>query len=156
MLARTFRSRSVAALAICAMAGCAYTASPLSQESVAPYRVRSLTPMSQVIDAERIRRSGAITAWDAVRLLVPRHRLEATRGPSLRMLGAPGMGAPEASIRFIMDGHQIMELDALRAIPAREIIAIHILNASDAAMYFPASGGGGVIALQTRMSLRSR
>jgi hypothetical protein len=156
MLARSFRSRGVAALATLAMAACASTASPLSQESVALSRVSSLTPTSRVFDAERIRRSGARTAWDAVRLLVPRHRLEAAHGASPRRFSAPGMELLETSIRLLVDGHPIMEVDALRAIPAEEIVAIHVLDASEAAMYFGARGGGGAIALQTRFSLRLR
>jgi hypothetical protein len=59
MLARSFRSRGVAALA---SAACASTALPLSQEYVARSRLPSLTPTSRVLDAERIRRSGAHTA----------------------------------------------------------------------------------------------
>lgn len=157
MLARSFRSRGVAAaLATLALAACASTASPLSQEHVALSRVPPLTPASRVIDAERIRRSGALTAWDAVRLLVPPHRLAAARGAFSRMFSAPGMERLETSVRLIIDGHQIVEMDALRAIPAEDIVAIHVLTASEAATYFGTGGGGGAIALQTRFSLRLR
>jgi hypothetical protein len=156
MPAHLYRPRGVAALATLAMAACASTASPRSQEYVALSRVSWLTPASRVFDAERIRRSGALTAWDAVRLLVPRHRLEAAYGASLRRFSAPGMERLEMPIRLIIDGHQIVEMDALRAIPADDIVAIHVLTASEAATYFGAGGGGGAIALQTRFSLRSR
>jgi hypothetical protein len=119
MLARSFRSRGVAALATLAMAACASTASPRSQEYVAQLRLPYLTPTSRVLDAERIQRSGAHTAWDAIRLLVPGYRLQSARVSSLRMFGAPDVRRIESSIRLVIDGHQIGDRDALQAIPAQ-------------------------------------
>jgi hypothetical protein len=154
MLARSFRSRGVAALATLAMAACASTASPRSQEYVARSRLPYLTPASRVLDAERIRRSGAHTAWDAIRLLAPRYRLQSARITSLRMSGAPDVRRIESSIGLVIDGHQIRDLDALHGIPAQEVVAIHLLSATEAATYFGPGSSGGAIVVQTRTSLR--
>jgi hypothetical protein len=156
MLARSFRSRGVGALAALALAACASAAGPVSNEYVAVSRVQPLTPTSRVIDAERIRRSGAQTAWDAIRLLVPSYRFQSARGSSLRMLGASSARDFEPSIQLAIDGHQIRDLDALHAIPAQDIVAIHLLNAPEAAIYFGPGSGGGAIVIQTRTSLGSR
>ena len=152
MLARLFRSSGVAAIATLAIAACASTAVPRSNDDfVALSRVASLTPTSRVFDAERIQRSGALTAWDAVRLLVPRYRLQSSRATSLRMFGAQDAGHFESSMRLIIDGHQIRDFDALRAIPAREIVAIHLLSATEAATYYGPGSGGGAIVVQTHV-----
>lgn len=155
MLARSFRSRGGAALATLAMAACASTAMPLSQESVPLPRVRSLTPTSRVIDGERIRRSGAQTAWEAVRLLVPIHRLQPGRGSALGMFGTPDVRRFDASVRLEIDGHRLTDLEALHAIPVQEVLAIHVLNATEAAIYLgTVTGGGAMIVVQTRAALR--
>ena len=154
MLARSFRSRGAAALGTLAMAACASTASTPSRDYAAPSRFSALTPTSRVVDAERIRRSGAITAWDAVRMLVPRRYLDAARGASLRSLGVPGTDGL-ASIRLIVDGHR-MDMEALRSIPATQIVTIHVLTASEAAIYFGSGSGARAIVIQTFTSLRSR
>jgi hypothetical protein len=157
MPARSFRSCGVAALVTLAMAACASTAVPRSNDDYAALsRVPSLTPTSRVFDAERIRRSGAQTAWDAVRLLVPRHRLQSSRGPSLRTFDARDVRYFESSIRLIIDGHQVRDTDALRAIPAREIVAIHVLSETEAVTYFGPGSGGGAIVVHTKTSFRQR
>jgi hypothetical protein len=155
MLARTFRSRAAAALATLVMAACASTASPRAEADLASSRLTSLTPTSRSFDAERIRRSGATTAWDAVRLLVPRYRLEAARN-SLSMLSTPRRNGYELPIRLILDGHPIMDLEPLRAVPAQDLISIHVLSATEAATYFAGEGGRPAIVVQTRYSLHPR
>jgi hypothetical protein len=149
MPASSFRLRRGTALATLAVAACASTGTSPSQERVLLSRVPSLTPTSRVIDAKRIRRSGAVTAWDAIRLLVPRYRLQPSRSSSLRMYGMPDARHFDSSIHLVVDGHLISDLDALQVIPAREILAIHLLNASEAAIYLGPGTGGGAIVVQT-------
>ena len=156
MLARAFRSRASAALATLAMAACASTTSGTSNQLAMVSRVTPLTPTSRVLDADRIHRSGATTAWDAIRLLVPSYRVQSNRGSSLRMFGPPDARHFESSIRLMIDGHQIRDLDALQAIPAEEVIAIHLLSATEAGTYFGPGSGGGAIVVQTRTMLRPR
>ena len=150
MLARSFRSRGGAALTTLAMAACASTAVPLSNGGDATLaRMPSLTATSRVFDAERIRRSGAQTAWDAVRLLVPRFRLQDSRSSSLRMFGTPDAKHFESSIQLFVDGHPMRDLDVLQLIPAREIAAIYLLSGSEAATHFGPGNGAGAIVVQT-------
>jgi hypothetical protein len=155
MLARSFPSWGVAALATLAMAACASTAGPGSESYVTVSRVRSLTPTSRLYDAERIRRTGAQTAWDAVRMLVPSYRLQPARGSSLQTLGTRDARQFEPPIQLIIDGHQIRDLDALHAIPAGELIAIHLLSATEAGTYFGPGISVGAIVIQTKTSMRS-
>jgi hypothetical protein len=155
MLARSFRSHGAAALVTLAMAACASTAGPGSEDYVTVSRVRSLTATSRVYDAERIRRTGAQTAWDAVRLLIPSYRLQPARGSSLQMLGVRDARQFESPIQLIIDGHQIRDLDALHAIPAGELIAIHLLSATEAGIYFGPATGVGAIVIQTKTSMAS-
>ena len=153
MPARSFRSSGVAALATLAMAACASTAVPRSNDDyVARSRVPSLTPTSRVFDAERIARSGSQTALDAVRAFVPNHRLT-DMGP-VTALGERTRSMSRGTVRIIVDRHPITDVEELRMIPAREIIAIHMLSATDATTHFGPSYHGGAIVIQTRASLR--
>jgi hypothetical protein len=152
MLGRSVRSRGFA-LTTLAMAACASAASPLSHEHIALSGVPPLTPTSRVLDADHIRRSEAQTAWDAIRLLVPGYRFQSAHGSPLRLV-RPDMRSAEPPVRLVIDRHHIRDLDALRAIPAQDIVAIHLLSAMDAAMYFGPGSGGGAIVVQTRMSTR--
>ena len=155
MLARSFRSQAPAALATLVLAACASTTPRMSNEYVIVSRVPPLTPTSRVLDADRIQRSGATTAWDAIRLLVPSYHLQPGRTTSLRMFG-PTEGSVAGTTRLMIDGHQIWDLDALQAIPVEEVIAIHLLSATEAATYFGPGTGGGAIVVQTRTMLRVR
>ena len=62
----------------------------------------------------------------------------------------------DAGTRLMIDGHRIRDLDALQAIPAEEVIAIHLLSATQAGTYFGPGNGGGAIVVQTRTMLRHR
>ena len=155
MFARSFRPSASVALAALALAACASTTPSMSNQYAMVSRVAPLTPTSRVLDADRIHRSGATTAWDAVRLLVPGYRVQPDRISSPRMFGATE-GSFAGTTRLMIDGHQIWDLDALQAIPAEEVIAIHLLSATEAATYFGPGTGGGAIVVQTRTMLRLR
>ncbi len=155
MLARSFRSAGLITLVVFAMSACASTTPTPSRELPASARIPSLSPMSRVLDAERIHRSSAQTAWDAIRLLVPSYRFQSARGALLQNFGGSDLGSIHSPIRLVIDGHLTGDLDALRAIPARDVIAIHVLNATDAGMYV-GPGSAGAIVVQTRNALRQR
>jgi hypothetical protein len=155
MLARSFRSCAFGSFATLALAACTSTTPGMSNEYAIVSRVPPLTPTSRMLDAERIHRSGATTAWDAIRLLVPSYRIQPIRTTSLRMFG-PTEGSVRETTRLMIDGHQIQDLDALQAIPAQEVVAIHLLSATEAATYFGPGTGGGAIVVQTRTMLRLR
>ena len=151
MPVRIYRSHAPAMLATIGVLACA----PVSSSSYRGARhaspVPSMTAASRVIDAERIARSGSNTALDAVRAFVPRHRMDAIAEGTA--VGSPSTGLPRTT-GIVLDGHPLAELDALRAIPAPHVLAIHILSASDAISRFGPAYSGGVIVVQTLTSLR--
>lgn len=143
-------------VATLATAACASVDTGVVREQVAVSRVPSLTPTSRVFHPEQIARTGAHTAWDAVRLLVPRYHLDAA-SISFPRFGATGISARESPLRVIIDGHIIDDLAALQMIPASDLLAIHVLSAAEAAWYVGGSGRSDRPALfiQTRQAMRA-
>lgn len=151
MFARPFRPCALAVAASLALAACGTTASLGSRQHVSSARVSPLTPTSRVYTAEQIRRTGALTAWDAVRSLVPAHRLSGYRDGPLRAFGPRHAGS---SIQLILDGHPMLDMEPLQSIPATEVLSLRILSASEAALYAAGGWESGAILVQTRGSLR--
>ena len=152
MLARFHRAPCVVALAALGLIACAPATSSSISESRYRGTVLPLTPTARVIDSERIRRSGSQSALDAIRALVPGHRTIET-GP----MGVSGFGfgfGSRSAIRVLVDGHPIADLESLRMIAARDLVAIHVLSAPDATIRLGANYAGGAIILQTRSALR--
>jgi hypothetical protein len=154
MHARTVRSLGAAALFALALTSCASTASAPRSETE-PLRASPFTPTGRMYDATRINRSGAVTAWDAVRLLVPRYQLDAIRSGSL-LFGSSSRAGRPSGVRLVLDGHPMLDFDPLRAIPAQDVMAIHVLSAAEATQYSFGDGGQGAILVQTRASRLSR
>ena len=136
------------------LAGCATTTTTAS----APTAAAPLTPMARYIDARRIHRSGAATAWDAVRLLSPSlpvvevGPLGTRRSPATSGSGSLGLSRP----RLIVDGFPLPEPDALRAIPASDVIDIQLIGSLDAMLHFGSGYGGGAIVIRTVHGARRR
>jgi hypothetical protein len=151
MLARIHRVLCAAALATASATACAPASSSSFREPLYA-SATPLTPTSRVIDATRIARSGSHSALDAVRAFVPNHRLMEV-GPVPAPWDAVS-STPRGMLRVLVDGHPIADLESLRMIPAREIIAIHVLSAPDATVRFGSSYHGGAIVIQTRGSFR--
>lgn len=155
MLARITLAMCAAALTVATHLACA----PVPPGSLgAPRRssaISPLTPTSRFVDAAQIARSGSQSALEAVRMLVPAHRLaEIDVGLPIASRRAGGL-ASRGRGRIVVDGHPIFDLESLRAIPAREIVAIHILNMSDAAMVLGPGYEGGAIVVSTQAALRT-
>lgn len=156
MLARIHRVLCAGALITVGVMACAPATS--TSTSTAPRPARNigpalpLTPTSRVIDAERIHRSGSHSALDAIRALVPGYRSIETRPLGMDWIGVTA--ASRGSPRVLVDGHAIGDLETLRMVPARDIIAIHVLSAPDATIRFGPSFNGGAIVVQTVGSLR--
>jgi hypothetical protein len=114
--------------------------------------------MARYFDASRIQRSGAITAWDAVRFLAPHLRvaevdpLGVRRSPATA--GSGISGTPNA--RIVVDGFPIADPLVLRAIPASDVIDIQVLGALDAVMRLGQGYGGGAILIRTTAGTRPR
>lgn len=154
MLARLDRSVRAAVLVTLAALACAPATSSSYREASPTAHIPSMTAGSRVIDAERIARSGSQTALDAVRAFVPRHRL--SEGGWFMAPGAGAAALSRGTMRVLLDGYAVLDLESLRAIPASQIVAIHVLNASDATIRFGPSFEGGAIVLQTWSSLRNQ
>jgi hypothetical protein len=152
MLARIHRVLCTGVLATAGLIACAPATSGSLRETNSSSPIPPLSPTGRVIDASRIARSGSQTAFDAIRALVPGYRsIEA--GP----FGGPVVGTSytaRGSLRVIVDGHPISDVESLRLLPARELLAIHIQNAADATIRFGPSFTGGALVLQTRSGLR--
>ena len=152
MLALASRALCVSTLATVGIIACAPATSSSAHESRYLSPVSPLTATSRVIDSERIERSGSNSALNAIRALVPGYRTIDTRP-----LGSGWVGTSSASrgaLRVLVDGHPITDVESLRMIRARDLLAIHVLSAPDATIRFGSEYGGGAIVLQTRNSLR--
>jgi hypothetical protein len=154
MLARPHRSLRAAVLATIGALACAPASSPSYREASRRAPVPSMTAGSRVIDAERIARSGSQTALDAVRAFVPMHRLRDMGSPT--PLGVSSSAFSRGTMRVILDGHPVADLESLRAIRASEVIAIHVLSGSDATIRFGPGYDGGAVVLQTWLWFRER
>ena len=152
MLALASRALCVGTLATVGIIGCAPATSSPTRESLSVVPVTPLTPTSRVIDAARITRSGSQTALDALRAFVPSFRRTEERQMDLPWLTASP--ASREAARVVVDGHPMPDVESLRTIPARDILAIHILNAPDAMMKYGPSFTTGVVVVQTMASFR--
>jgi outer membrane receptor for Fe3+-dicitrate len=152
MLARIDRVLCVGALATVGVLACAPATSSSLRDSRHTGSVLPLTPTSRVIDADRIQRSGSQSALDAIRALVPGYRALESRPVGTSWPGTSSMS--RGSLRVIVDGHPVSDVESLRMIPARDVLAIHVLSAPDATIRFGPSFAGGAIVIQTLGFLR--
>jgi hypothetical protein len=146
MLALASRVLCAGALLGLGVIACAPATSGARQESRYVGAVAPLTPTARVIDANRIQRSGSNSALDAIRALVPGYRSIDT-SPGTASLGSTILS--RGRLRVLVDGHPIADVESLRMIPARDVIAIHVLSAPDATVRFGPSFSGGAIVIQT-------
>jgi hypothetical protein len=109
-------------------------------------------PGGQFITREQIQRSGATTAWDALKYNVRTHRFsEDAHGNPVRIVANRGQGSMvlrEDPIIFL-DGARMSEITVLRMIPANNLFSIHVFTGPDATTYFGTSAVAGVILLET-------
>ncbi|HJU68487.1 MAG TPA: Plug domain-containing protein [Gemmatimonadaceae bacterium] len=152
MLARIHRALGVGMLATLGVVACAPATSSSISEGRQAAPALPLTASSRVIDAERIQRSGSQSALDAIRALVPGYRSIDTSPIGTGWTGVTGMS--RGQLRVIVDGHPISDAESLRMIRATDVLAIHVLSASDATIRFGAGFTGGVIVIQTLATLR--
>ena len=154
MPVRIYGSHVPAMLATIGVLACAPVSSSSYRDASHGSPVPSITAASRVIDAERIARSGSNTALDAVRAFFPNHRLR--QAGSVPLIDVSSGALSPGTMRVVLDGHALIELELLRAVPAHEIVAIHVLSGSDAILRFGPSYEGGAVVLETRSSLRNQ
>ena len=110
------------------------------------------SPGGQFITWAQIQRSGATTAWDALKYNVRTHRfVEDSRGNPVRIAANRGQGSVllrEDPIVFL-DGARLSEITVLRMMPANNLFSIQVFTGPDATTYFGTSAVAGVILLET-------
>ena len=104
----------------------------------------------RVITAEAIAKSGARTAWDAVRFTVPNVQLREVRGEPARIQrrGRASLYQDD-QVRVILDHVPIDDLQVLKQIAAADILTIEILTGLDATTQYGAASTSGVIVITT-------
>jgi hypothetical protein len=110
-----------------------------------PYRDRS------VMTASDIRKTGAKTALEAVRLVAPRvfgtnngerNSTSGPRGRSTFLLTDDPM--------VFLDGVQVADVSELADMPASDIASIRVMNGIDSSIRFGTGGGNGAILIRTK------
>src|SRR5213594_2677011 len=101
--------------------------------SSAPQSHRRVTPSNRVITARDIERSGAMTAWDAVRLVAPQIQMTETASGKPKAIGSRGQSSFYLSSQpmIFLDGAQIADFRELGEIPAHQISTIHFMSGID-------------------------
>ena len=104
----------------------------------------------RVITADAIARSGAKTAWDAVRFTVPNVQLREVRGEPARIQrrGRASLYQDD-QVRVILDHVPIDDLLVLKQVAAADILTIEVLTGLDATTHYGATSTSGVIVITT-------
>ena len=105
---------------------------------------------ARVITADAIAKSGARTAWDAVRFTVPNVQLQEVRGEPARIQrrGRASLYQDD-QVRVILDHVPIDDLQVLKQVAAADILTIEILTGLDATTQYGATSTSGVIVITT-------
>jgi hypothetical protein len=151
MLARVHRTSCTALAAALGALACA-TNSAVNGEIRPAASYTSPTSTSRVIDAERIARSGSQTAFDALRAFVPSSRLTAS-GP-FSAVESRGAVSAHRPLPVVLDDHPVLDVESLRLIPARDVLAIRVMSPPEAAMRLGPRYNQGAVLIQTQASLR--
>jgi outer membrane cobalamin receptor len=110
-------------------------------------------PVGEIITAEEIQRTGASTAWEALKFTVRSHQFVENRGQPVRIFSTRGVGSMvlrEEPLLFV-DRARLSDIQLLRQMPAHHILTIQVLNGNDGTTYFGTSAVAGVILIETTM-----
>src|SRR5207253_11084961 len=106
--------------------------------------------VGRVITAEAIAKSGAKTAWDALRLTVPNVQLREVRGQPARIQRRGRASIyQEDQVRVILDHVPVEELQVLKQVAASDILTIEVLTGLDATTRYGGASTTGVILIST-------
>jgi hypothetical protein len=105
-----------------------------------------------LITAREIDRSGAKTAWEAIRLTVRHINLQQTTAGSARRIVRRGQSSIvlRDEIRVFVDELRIVDVGVLQQIAASDIATIRVLSGLDATTRYGTNSGDGVILISTR------
>ena len=134
----------VAGLAVSAFAG--------SPKEAAGQRTRLMNE-GRFIGAQEIRRSGAKTVWDALRIVAPQIRFEENYAgqPSRMMARGPSTVALKDGPLVYVDGVRLADFRTLAAMPAGDVASIQIMNGIDGTTRYGTGASSGAIAIRTKM-----
>jgi len=135
----------LAALAAIAIAGC--QPPPRAASSVGPTAGRET-----LITEQEIARMSVRTAWDAVRLRVPRltFSVDPTGRPTGVRIQEQRSAVADETPLLVVDGVRMSDIQYLNEIPASDVRAIHILDAEAAEPRYGLSAAGGAIVVETK------
>jgi hypothetical protein len=137
---KTIPGSSRLCLAVVLASACSSTGT--NHVSSAPRRVY----VNEVlITQQMIKSSAALTAWDVIEIRAPQLLASARNYHSM----ASGFGVAGPPL-LVVDGSRTRDLTQLSQIPAEWVVAVHILNDTDGAMYYGTPGSYGVIVVETR------
>jgi hypothetical protein len=103
-----------------------------------------------MISAEAIAKSGAKTAWDALRLTVPNVQLREVRGEPARIQRRGRASLyQEDQVRVILDHLPVDDLQVLKQVAASDILTIELLSGLDATTRYGGASTTGVIIIST-------
>ena len=101
---------------------------------------------------EQIERSGARTAWDALKRLAPQFSFRENRNgqPSgLSRRGRSSILLSDAPLVF-MDGAELADFRSLNQVPASTLTSIEILDGIEGTSYYGSNAVSGVILFKTK------
>jgi len=139
---RVLRPLSCLWLGLSGIAGCGGARAGIEQSS-APSPAR-------IITTDAIAKSGAKTAWDAVRFTVPNVQLREVRGEPapIQRRGRASLYQDD-QVRVIIDHVTIDDLRILKQVAAADILTIEILTGLDATTHYGATSTSGAIVITT-------
>ena len=104
----------------------------------------------KVITADAIAKSGAKTAWDAVRFTVPNVQLREVRGEPARIQRRGRASIyQDDQVRVILDHLTVDDLQVLKQVAASDIETIEVLTGLDATTQYGAVSTSGAIVITT-------
>ena len=104
-----------------------------------------------VITREQIERSGALNAWDALRLGLTHLTFQSTREGSETRVTHRGVQSffINPQVLLILDGTHMQSLAILETVPANNIDYIQVLSARVAVVKYGTGGGNGAVVVKT-------
>lgn len=107
---------------------------------------------SRIVTRAEIERSGARSAWDALRVTLPGLSLRESRVGTPLGIGRHGRASIylNSDPLVIVDFVRLTDIRLLRDIGADDVMSIELLNGIDATTYHGTNAGSGVILVRTR------
>lgn len=107
---------------------------------------------TRFVTAAEIQKSGARSAWDALRATLPGLSLRETRVGTPIGIGRRGRSSIYLSSApiVLVDFVRVSDVGVLRDIDAKDVLSIELVNGIDATTYFGTNAGSGAILVRTK------